>query len=158
MKKHGPKRTLETKYLYCNKHGDCEHVYSDGKVKRWKCCACAVDYSSKSTKLAKIKCVEYKGGKCEICTYSKCIAALGFHHINPLLKSFDLSGTGLRKSWDKLTNELDKCQLLCTNCHCELHAEEDRIRIELNKKQPTDYHKKLIHKINARKLGNKPSL
>ena len=158
MKKHGPKRILETKYLYCNKHGDCEHVLSGIKIKRWKCCACTVDSSSKHTKLAKIKCVEYKGSKCELCGYNKCIASLDFHHTNPLLKEFNLAGTGLKKSWDKLVPELDKCQLLCRNCHCELHAEEDRIRIESNKKPITKYHKKDIHKINAKKLGKKPSL
>lgn len=158
MKKHGPKRILETKYLYCNKHGDSEHVLSNGKIKRWKCCACTVELSYKHTKLSKIKCVEYKGGSCEICGYSKCIASLDFHHIDPLLKEFNLGGTGLKKSWDKLVKELDKCQLLCRNCHCELHAEEDRLRIEANKKKETFYNKKQIHKINAKKLGLKPSL
>ena len=115
MKKHGPKRILETKYLYCNKHGDCEHVESGIKIKKWKCCACVVDYSSIYRKKRKQMAVEYKGGECEICGYCKSIVSLTFHHKNPLFKNYELSGSGLCKSWDKLIVELDKCQLLCFN-------------------------------------------
>jgi len=158
MKKLGPKRILETKYLYCNKHGECEHVESGIKIKKWKCCACTVDYSSKYRRNKKKQAVEYKGGCCESCGYNKSIAALTFHHRDPLFKEFVLGGTGLCKSWDKLVIELDKCQLLCFNCHHELHENEDRLRIESNKKASTQYHKKEIHKINSKKLGKKPSL
>lgn len=158
MKKYGPKRILETKYLYCNKHGDCEHVFSDGIRKKWKCCACVVDLSTKTTKLYKFKCVEYKGGKCEICGYFKSICALTFHHINPLFKSFNLSGTNLRKKWETLKEELDKCQLLCSNCHIELHELDDKLTADKNKQTATNYHKKEIHRINSLKLGKKPSL
>ena len=157
MKKYGRKRILETKYLYCNKHGDCEHVESGIKIKKWKCCSCVVDHSKKYRKNRKIKAVEYKGGSCELCGYNKSIAALTFHHINPLFKEYELGGTGLCKSWDKLVIELDKCQLLCLNCHFELHEKEDYFRDELSKKEPTKYHKKEIHKINAKKLGKKYS-
>ena len=34
----------------------------------------------------KLKAVEYLGGKCALCGYSKCLASLDFHHINPLTK------------------------------------------------------------------------
>lgn len=158
MKKNGPKRILDTKYLYCNKHGDCEHVETGIKIKKWKCCACSVDYSSSYRRRMKQKAVDYKGGLCELCGYCKSIVSLTFHHKNPLLKEYDLSGTGICKSWDKLIIELDKCQLLCFNCHHEVHEQEDLHRIESNKKIPTQYHKKEIHKINSEKLGKKPSI
>ncbi len=158
MKKYGPKRILETKYLYCNKHGDCEHVESGIKVKKWKCCACTVDHSYRYMKKSKLRAVAYLGGSCQVCGYSKSIAALTFHHINPLLKNFNLSGTGLSKSWEKLKPELDKCRLLCCNCHFELHEREDMERIELSEKPQTNYHRKLVHQINAKKLGKNPSL
>jgi 5-methylcytosine-specific restriction endonuclease McrA len=157
MKKHGPKRILETKYLYCNKHGDCEHVESGIKIKKWKCCACTVDYSSDYRKKRKIRAVDYLGGKCQSCGYNKSISALTFHHTNPLFKEFQLGGTGLCKEWEKLMEELDKCMLLCSNCHIEIHAKEDAERIESNKRPATNYHKKIIHMINAKKLGKKPS-
>lgn len=158
MKKYGVPRTLETKFLYCNKHGETDYVLSGTKSPKWKCCKCTVDYSTNYRKRRKIQAIKYLGGSCELCGYNKSISALTFHHINHLFKSFDLGGTGLSKSWDKIQEELDKCQLLCTNCHFELHEEEDRIRIESNKKERTNYHKKDIHKINAKKLGIKPSI
>ena len=67
----------------------------------------------------KIKMVEYKGGKCEICGYNKCIEALEFHHTNPKEKDFNISGG--TKSFNSLKSELDKCILVCANCHREIH-------------------------------------
>lgn len=71
------------------------------------------------------KCLDYKGGKCQACGYNKCSRALAFHHRNPELKSFGISANHCRK-WSVLRNELDKCDLLCSNCHMELHYEEDK--------------------------------
>lgn len=64
---------------------------------------------------------EYMGGKCQICGYNKCSRALTFHHINPKEKSFGISARGFTRSWDKIKKELDKCILLCSNCHMEVH-------------------------------------
>jgi len=108
MKKHGPKRILETKFLYCNKHGECEHVESGIKIKKWKCCACTVDYSSLYRKRQKMKCIEYKGGCCELCGYNKYMGSLDFHHIDPLLKNFSIGGSGVQKGWDILKKEIHK--------------------------------------------------
>jgi 5-methylcytosine-specific restriction endonuclease McrA len=66
--------------------------------------------------------VEYKGNKCFFCGYSNYIGALDFHHINPNEKNFGLSVRGLTRSWKKVKQELDKCILVCANCHRELHA------------------------------------
>jgi len=68
---------------------------------------------------AKIKLVEYKGGECNKCGYNKCIDALEFHHLNPEEKDFGISG----KSWsfERLKKEVDKCLLVCSNCHKEIH-------------------------------------
>lgn len=63
---------------------------------------------------------------CEICGYNKCIEALDFHHRDPSKKDFTISST--RKggkgvgSWPELKKELDKCILVCSNCHREIHA------------------------------------
>ncbi len=65
--------------------------------------------------------VEYKGGKCNICGYEKCLSALDFHHKNPQEKVFSINGNGLCLSWKKTKEELDKCVLLCANCHREAH-------------------------------------
>jgi predicted HNH restriction endonuclease len=64
--------------------------------------------------------VKIKGGKCSICGYDKCIDALIFHHEDPSIKEFGLSN-GDTRSWDKYLQELEKCILVCTNCHAEIH-------------------------------------
>ena len=68
----------------------------------------------------KERAVKYKGGKCVKCGYDKCIIALEFHHINPEEKDFSPS-SNMNKSWDKIKLELDKCILVCSNCHREIH-------------------------------------
>lgn len=65
--------------------------------------------------------VEYLGGKCIRCGYDKCLHALHFHHKDPETKEFAFS-TGLTSAWEKVKAELDKCELLCANCHAEHHA------------------------------------
>jgi len=67
--------------------------------------------------------VEYKGGKCEICGYSRCIDALEFHHRDSSKKDFGVSSKGYTRSWKRVAEELDKCSMLCANCHRELHAQ-----------------------------------
>lgn len=67
--------------------------------------------------------VEYKGGKCIKCGYNKCIYALEFHHLNPLDKDFSISAKGYTRSWENVKKEIDKCILVCSNCHREIHAE-----------------------------------
>jgi len=66
--------------------------------------------------------IEYKGGKCLFCGYNKCNDVLDFHHIISKEKEFGLSVRGLTRSWNKIKKELDKCVLVCANCHRELHA------------------------------------
>jgi hypothetical protein len=69
----------------------------------------------------KRKSIEYKGGKCENCGYDRCAAALTFHHRDPSMKSFNMND-GRTRRWEILVTELDKCALLCHNCHMEHHA------------------------------------
>lgn len=69
----------------------------------------------------KQKAIEYKGGSCINCGYSKYYGALEFHHLNSQEKDLDWIKLRLT-SWDKITAELDKCVLLCANCHREAHA------------------------------------
>jgi predicted HNH restriction endonuclease len=67
--------------------------------------------------------IEYKGGKCELCGYSKCQDAFDFHHTDPEQKEFNLSA-GKFTSFNKFKSELDKCMLLCANCHREIHSKK----------------------------------
>ena len=67
--------------------------------------------------------VKYKGGECQICGYHKCLEALEFHHLDPAKKDFSISSSDVL-SYDKMKEEVDKCILVCANCHREIHHEE----------------------------------
>lgn len=70
----------------------------------------------------KAKLVLMKGGECSICGYNKNLSAMIFHHLDPKIKSFELDSRALgNNSWETIMNEADKCILLCSNCHQELH-------------------------------------
>jgi hypothetical protein len=69
--------------------------------------------------LVKERAVAYLGGKCLCCGYNRSLAALGFHHRDPRQKDFEISS---RMSWAAIEPELQKCVLLCSNCHAETHA------------------------------------
>ncbi len=64
--------------------------------------------------------VELLGGKCKICGYSKCYAALEFHH-HKKDKENCVSIFLKNSSRQKSLKEAIKCTLLCANCHRELH-------------------------------------
>jgi len=70
------------------------------------------------------------GGRCQVCGYNKCSAALEFHHRDPKKKEIEISKFANN---NKLTyqqiRELEKCVLVCSCCHKEIHAgmHEDKI-------------------------------
>lgn len=80
------------------------------------------NYVRVKTRRQKLKeiAVKYKGGKCERCGYDKCIWAFDFHHKKPNKKDFSIS-TYYYLAWDKIKKELDKCIMICSNCHREIH-------------------------------------
>jgi 5-methylcytosine-specific restriction endonuclease McrA len=66
----------------------------------------------------KLKAIAYLGGVCQKCGYKKLPHALEFHHRDPSKKEFSL-GLPHTRSWEKMKAEIDKCDLLCANCHRE---------------------------------------
>jgi hypothetical protein len=70
--------------------------------------------------------IEYKGGGCERCGYNKCSRALEFHHLDPSEKDFGIGHKGYTRSWEKVKKELDKCIMVCANCHAEIHEELEK--------------------------------
>jgi len=78
--------------------------------------------------------MEMKGMACGICGYKKNYAALAFHHRDPGKKSFALDlRTCSNKSWDALLEEFAKCDLVCMNCHMEIHHPELEAESSQNK-------------------------
>jgi len=106
----------------CKKHGLTEFVLRENGT-RSRCRKCAVDAVQKRRENVKILAVEYKGGKCQNpeCGYNKYVGALEFHHTDGD-KDFGISTKGHCRSWEIIKKELDKCIMLCSNCHKEVHA------------------------------------
>lgn len=77
---------------------------------------------SKRRKKIKVLAIGYKGGKCQICGYHKYQGALELHHVKKSEKNFGIGDKGYTRSWEKVKTELDKCILLCANCHREVSA------------------------------------
>ncbi len=114
-KKFHPK-TIINGMATCKKHGLTPYS------KKVRCKKCLVESVQKRRDKLKIMAVDYKGGKCEKCGYNKCIQALDFHHVNPSEKDFGIGHNGYTRSWEKCKKELDKCIILCANCHREIHS------------------------------------
>jgi len=90
------------------------------------CKNCIAIKTLKNMQKVKQKCIEYKGGKCCICGYNRYQGALDFHHKDPQTKDLNLSYN--KHSFNKVKNELDKCILVCSNCHREIHG--NKLNIE----------------------------
>ena len=76
----------------------------------------------KRRKKLRLMAIQYKGGECQICGYKICAQALEFHHLDPKIKDFGISASGSTRAWKLTQHELDKCVMLCANCHREIHA------------------------------------
>lgn len=77
---------------------------------------------AKRRRKIKLLAIEYKGGKCQVCGYNKYGGALELHHVNPTNKVFAIGEKGHSRSWVRVKEELDKCLLVCANCHREISA------------------------------------
>lgn len=113
-----------------------------------KCIVCNLELTGKQTKFCSNKCkhktqnnkhqnyiaqqkrgrdrklelIKMFGSKCIVCGYNKNYSALCFHHQEPDKKDFQLDLRKLSNSkWEKILEEVNKCILLCHNCHSELH-------------------------------------
>lgn len=89
-------------------------------TKKFVCKRCRSEAVQRRRERVKVLGIQYKGGCCVRCGYNKCVAALEFHHLNPSQKEFGIAHKGITRSWDKVKIELDKCILVCSNCHREI--------------------------------------
>jgi hypothetical protein len=113
-----------------------------------KCIICETELAGRQTKYCSVKCkrkasnnnwqiyaaqkirgerrkqalIDNAGGECILCGYSKNSAALCFHHRNPDDKLFGLDVRSCsNRSETVIIAEAKKCDLLCMNCHTEVH-------------------------------------
>lgn len=71
-------------------------------------------------KKLKLRFVVEAGAKCK-CGYDKNIAALTFHHTDPTNKTMAMQKAFKTHNLKTIRKELKKCELLCANCHAEVH-------------------------------------
>jgi len=105
-------KMLELKHFYLRRNGISSSFYCKDCTNQL-----VVDRQQRLKRMA----VEYKGGRCAHCGYDRYIGSLEFHHIDPEIKEFNLAHFR-STSFEKVKDELDKCLLLCSNCHREEHA------------------------------------
>lgn len=112
-------RCSETKPLALFvKHKECK----EGRANY--CRACDSLQTSTFRRETKVRAIEYKGGKCARCGGVFPPAVYDFHHLDKAQKD-DNPGALMGRKWEKVKEELDKCILLCSNCHRLTHAEEE---------------------------------
>lgn len=98
----------------------CKNEIKNNKANRSRCASCNTRIRRYRTKVAAVK---HKGGSCNRCGWFGPVAAFEFHHIDEN-KEFTI-GTAANKSWKVIKKEIDKCELLCSNCHRIEHSKHD---------------------------------
>lgn len=64
---------------------------------------------------------EARSSGCQVCGYNRCKKALEFHHKSSIEKDASISKAIRLWGTKKLADEIQKCILLCANCHREVH-------------------------------------
>lgn len=105
----------------CKQLKDLSDFYTSGHKHFSYCKACMKILDHEKHIYFKYLCVKYKGGKCLNCGYNNNLAALEFHHKDPTQKDFNICKYAQTKLSNKIKIELDKCILLCANCHRTEH-------------------------------------
>lgn len=104
----------------CLWHGQTVCVLEGRGV--YRCKRCRSEQISRHRRRLKEVLVAEAGGSCRLCGYNRCLAALEFHHLDPMTKRLGISAVGLTLSLEKVRVEAAKCVLLCSNCHAEVES------------------------------------
>ncbi len=112
----------EREFRECKYHGYTEYRNESKSKVHFRCCKCSSENVQRRRDKLKEMAVEYKGGSCTVCGYFKCREALEFHHTDPSKKDFAIGSKGHTRSFERVREELDKCVMLCANCHREEHV------------------------------------
>lgn len=109
-----------TATMHCWRHGETE-FWLEGRG-TYRCLACRRERVAERRRKVKETLVSEAGGSCRICGYSRSLAALHFHHLDPGEKRFGMGREGVTRSIAEMRAEARKCILLCANCHAEVEA------------------------------------
>jgi hypothetical protein len=76
----------------------------------------------------KLKLIKMRGGKCEICGYSKNMSCFDFHHKDPSKKEHEPKEIIRNPNFEIAEEYLKQCVLVCKNCHFEIHHPDTEIK------------------------------
>lgn len=106
-----------------------KEISKNGKVKySSRCKQCHCEYERERYQMKKAF-IEERKTKCLKCGESRKYV-LDFHHIDPSTKSFTI-GRIKKSSLEAIENEIDKCIVLCANCHREFHHINEEYGVSL---------------------------
>jgi hypothetical protein len=106
--------------MYCRHHGITQ-FWLEGRG-AYRCLVCRNERVAERRRKVKEILVAEAGGACRVCGYSRSVAALHFHHLDPAAKRFGIGREGVTRSLAEMRQEARKCVLLCANCHAEVEA------------------------------------
>lgn len=117
-------KTKQTKRSLTAKCRECINIWRRQYIKKNPTHITATQ-RSRSRKHTYVHQIKLQG--CSVCGYKKCPAALIFHHKDPLDKTNTVANLVSKcATIEKIQAEIDKCILLCQNCHHELHHGEGK--------------------------------
>lgn len=99
----------------CKRHGRTEFVLEGRGY--YRCKRCRSEAVARRRRTIKRQLVEEAGGACALCGYERWHGALQFHHVDAAVKEFHLAQGGYSRSIARSRAEMEKCVLLCANCH-----------------------------------------
>jgi transposase-like protein len=105
--------------MRCKTHGLTD-FWLEGRG-AYRCMRCRVEAVARRRRNVRDTLISEAGGRCVICAYDRCAAALHFHHLDPASKRFSIR-SGRTPSLQSLREEAEKCVLLCSNCHAEVES------------------------------------
>jgi transposase len=114
--------------LSCPTHGEVEFTIDARGC--YRCKKCRSEAVSRRRRSVKALLVAEAGGRCVVCGYDQCFAALAFHHLDLSDKRMTISGQGMGIGIDQLRGEASKCVLLCHNCHAEVESGATKLPIK----------------------------
>jgi hypothetical protein len=106
---------------------NCGKPARDGMTQCQECSTYQTQRLVERRKIYKRKAVEYLGGQCVDCGLrTEVVAVYDFHHVRSDEKEMSIARMlKMTKNWERIQEELDKCVLLCANCHRIRHAAEE---------------------------------
>lgn len=121
------KEKLASRRAERGKLGLCKYCAKKALKGRSGCRKCLNRFSSNRRKYWKLKqdtkqdrrleLIKLSSGECSDCGYSENPAAFEFDHVRGKKKAAISNMLNVLNSWETILQELEKCELVCANCH-----------------------------------------